>query len=135
MATVTIISDEVRSVDAVTTDGRLLVEPARLPDALGWELKPEGLCRGGVCVPVGDVAALSVEGRLDVAAVADALGCLSVVDTGAGMVAVALPAEQRRQALDGLKAPDFTLPDLDGTAHSLAEWRGRKKLLVAFANW
>jgi hypothetical protein len=135
MATVTIISDEVRSVEGVTTDGRLLVDPARLEEALGWELKPDGLCRGGVCVPVGDADALLVDGRLDLAAVADALGCLSVVDAGAGMVAVALPAEQRRQALDGLRAPDFTLPDLDGTAHSLAEWRGRKKLLVAFASW
>jgi hypothetical protein len=135
VATVTIISDEVRTVDALETDGRLLIEPARLPDALGWELKPEGLCRGGVCVPVADVAALTVDGRLDLAAVAAALGCPSVVDSRAGVAAVALPAEQRRQALDGLTAPEFTLSDLDGEAHSLSEWRGRKKLLVAFASW
>jgi hypothetical protein len=50
-------------------------------------------------------------------------------------MAVALPAEQRRQALDSLEAPPFTLPDLGGAAHQLEEWRGTKKLLVAFASW
>jgi hypothetical protein len=32
-------------------------------------------------------------------------------------------------------APAFTLPDLDGTPHSLEEWDDRKKLLFAFASW
>jgi hypothetical protein len=63
------------------------------------------------------------------------LGRPVVVDAAGGMAAVALPAEQRRQALDSLQAAPFSLPDLDGVTHSLSEWRGRKKLLVAFASW
>jgi peroxiredoxin len=48
---------------------------------------------------------------------------------------LALDPEQRREALHDLRAPDFTLPDLWGTPHSLREWRGQKKLLVTFASW
>jgi hypothetical protein len=135
MATVTVASDEVRSVDAVTEDGHVLVEPGRLDAALGWTLKPEGLCRDDVCVPVRDRDSLFHGDALDLAAVGAALGRLAVVDAGAGLAAVSLPSEQRRQALEGLSGPSFTLPDLDGVPHTLEEWRGTKKLLVAFASW
>ena len=106
-----------------------------LPAALGWTLQPEGLCRGDVCVPVRDRDALFVGEQLDLVAVADALGRPTVVDADAGIVAVALDREQRRDALDALTAPDVTLRDLDGDAHSLSEWRGRKRLLHAFSSW
>jgi hypothetical protein len=132
---VTIIGHDVRSVDADIDDGRVLVDAARLPDALGWELKPEGLCRDDICVPVRDQATLFVDDRVDVARVAAALGRPAVVDGDARVVSVALPAEERRRALDALVAPSFELADLDGTTHHLEEWRGRKKLLVVFASW
>jgi hypothetical protein len=44
-------------------------------------------------------------------------------------------ARARAAALASLEAPDFTLPDLDGRLHSLAEHRGKKVLLVAYASW
>jgi hypothetical protein len=135
MAQVTIIEDEVRTVEADTVDERVLIQRERLPEAIGWELKAEGLCRDDVCVPVRDVAALQVGDRLDLAAVATALGRPAVVDAGAAMAAIALPAEQRRRALESLEAPPFVLDDLDGASHQLGEWRGSKKLLVAFASW
>ena len=68
-------------------------------------------------------------------AVAAAVRQPSVVDLDAGIMAVALPAELRRRALRDLDAPDFTLPDLDGVPHSLADWAGRKRLLVTFSSW
>jgi hypothetical protein len=135
MPPVRIISDDTRTEDAVFEGDRVLIDPERLPDALGWELKPEGLCRGDTCVPVRDTTALLVGRQLDLGATAAALGRLTVVDTDAGFVAIAQPPEQRRRALDDLRAPSFTLPDLDGVGHALEEWRGRKKLLVAFASW
>ena len=58
-----------------------------------------------------------------------------VVDLDAGLMAVALPAELRRQALEDLRAPAFELPDVDGTLHRLDEWAGQKKALVAFSSW
>jgi len=135
MATVTVIGDEVRTVEATVSGDRLLLAPERLPAVLGWKLEPQGLCRDDTCVPVRDRAALFVGDELDLVAVAAALGRPAVVDAGAGLAALALPAEARRQALDGLLAPSFELADLDGAAHRLEEWHGVKKLLVAFASW
>jgi len=131
----TIISDEVRSVDAEIAGDRLTLDPGRLVDALGWELKAEGLCRDDICVPVRDPAGLFLGDRVDVAAVAAALDRPVVVDADARLAAVALPAEQRRKTLDGLAAAPFTLNDLDGAPHQLSEWRGEKKLLLALSSW
>jgi peroxiredoxin len=134
---ITIVTDEATVVDGVVDTGRgtVLIRPADLSGALGWELKPSGLCRADTCVPVPDTGALHVDGLLDVAAVAAAVGQPAVVDTDAGIVAVALPAALRRSALDDLDAPAFTLPDLDEVTHDLAEWEGTKKLLVTFSSW
>jgi hypothetical protein len=131
----TIVTDETRTVTAEVAGERLLIDPERLPAALGWDWKAEGLCRGNVCVPVRDRSQLLVDGRLDVGAVAGALGLLAVVDAPAGIAALSLPAEMRNEAIREHRAPDFVLEDLDGVEHHLDEWRGTKKLLVAFASW
>ncbi len=132
---VTVITDEERTIDATVDGGRVLLDPALLPDTLGWEVKPEGLCQGLVCVPVPDRDALFSGHLVDVGAVAATLGRQVVVDGPAGVLAMALPAEERRRALEALEAPPFTLPDLDGVDHDLDEWRGRKRLLLAFSSW
>lgn len=131
----TIVTDTAATVDAIADGERLLIDPVSLPAALGWELKPEGLCRDNVCLPVRDRERLLVGDWLDIAAVAAALGQLAVVDAGAGLAAVASGNESRRQALREHHAPPFTLADLDGVSHHLSEWHGTKKLLVAFASW
>ncbi len=137
MRQITIITDRVAHVDAEFDAGRgsFLVDPADLSGAVGWELKASGLCRDDTCVPVRDLDALWVGDRIDLAAVAGAVRQPLVADVDAGIVAMALPAGLRRGALADLDAPPFTLPDLDDVAHDLAEWAGRKKLLVAFSSW
>src|SRR5579871_3529926 len=123
---VTVIDQDARTVDGEIVGGRALVGAAGVADVLGWEMKPEGLCRDDVCVPLP--AGAATDGRVDLAAAARALGRPAVVDADLGMVAVALPAEARRRALEDLEAPPFTLPDLDGAPHALGEWGGRKRL-------
>jgi hypothetical protein len=135
MAQVTIIGEDARTVDATISGDRVLVAPEVLPAAIGWELKPQGLCRGDTCVPVRDRSALFADDRLDLAAVAGALGRPVVVDAAAALAAIGLDAEQRHAALQTLHAAPFTLPDLDGQPHELAEWRGQKRLLHAFSSW
>ena len=130
---VTVITDEARLTPADVVDGTVLVEPADLPAAVGWTLKPEGLCQDDVCVPVRDRDALFSGDRLDLGRVAAALDRPFLA--AEGVAAMGEPRATRRLATDGLQAPAFTLPDLRGELHSLEEWHGRKKVLVAFASW
>ncbi|MET0150495.1 MAG: hypothetical protein ABWZ14_12165 [Acidimicrobiales bacterium] len=131
--TVTVITDEARPTPAEAVDGSMLIDPADLPGAIGWTLEAEGLCQGAVCVPVRDRDALFSGDRLDLGRVAEALDRPFLVDEGVAVMGE--PRLTRRLATDGLQAPAFTLPDLSGERHTLEEWHGRKKLLVAFASW
>ena len=135
MSTVTVILDEVVEVEGSTSTGRFLIPATDLEAATGWVRKPEGLCRGDVCVPVRDAAALEVDGAIDLVGLAAALGRRSVVDLEAGIVAISLDAAVRHAALDGLVAPEVTLPDLDGNLFTVSSLKGHKVLLVAFSSW
>ena len=102
---------------------------------MGWELKPEGLCRDVACVPVPDRSVLEHHDGVDLAAVAGALGRPVLVDADARMVAVGAPSADRQRALLDRQAPDAALLDLQGAQRSLSEWFGRRRLLVVFASW
>jgi len=121
--TVTVITDEARPTSAEAVAGSVLIDPADLATAVGWALKPEGLCRADVCVPVQDRDALFSGDRLDLGRVAEALDRPFLVDDGVAVMGE--PRLTRRLATDGLQAPAFTLPDLAGQHHALEEWLGR----------
>jgi hypothetical protein len=137
---VTVLADGapggVASVDAEVTDGRVLVGAAELPEVLGWTLKPEGLCRDEVCVPVWDRALVEVgDGRVDLVGVAAALDRPALVDETSGVVALGAPRADRRAALRGRRVPDIELPDLEGNPQRLEQFFDRRMTLVAFASW
>jgi hypothetical protein len=96
--------------------------------ATGWTLKPEGMCRDDLCVPMP-----VREGRVDVAAFWARLD-RPVVRSGETWV-LGAGAEQRNSALAGLMAPDFTLPDVNGVPHTLSALRGKKVFLCTWASW
>ena len=136
MTTVAVLRpDGTADVDATIDGGRVLLDPAHLGDALGWELKPEGLCRGDRCVPVRDRDTVAPGDLVDAAAAADLLGCRTMFDADAGVIAVSVAGGDRALALRDRAAPDFELPHLDGATARLSDWRGRRRLLVAFASW
>ena len=85
---------------------------------VGWELKASGLCRADRCTPAPALA--DAGDAVDIGEVAAALGRAVVLEPGAAIAAVALDAEARRRALDGLEAPEFELPDLNGSPHALS---------------
>jgi hypothetical protein len=137
VATVLIIDDSRHGdVDAHIDADRVLVEAESLESAVGWTLKPEGLCRGDVCVPVRDRSRLVTDnGLVDVEAVASALGRPVVVDAARGVMAIGEAADTRAEQMRSLRAPDFTLPDLDGNPVSLHTFDRRKVLLLAWSSW
>lgn len=102
------------------------------PAVLGWERKPEGLCRQDVCIPVpGDVG----DGPIDAGRLAELLGRPAVIDPDERVAAFAAPAAERAEVLRSGIAPDFALADLDGTIHRLSDFRGKKVVLYAYASW
>ena len=103
----------------------------------GWEFKPQGFCKGDVCVPVPDArkSEFVAHDRYNLAALANLLGQPVVSDAEFGAWCFGEAAAERKRMLTSLDAPDFTLPDLDGKMHSLSEHRGKKVLLVSWASW
>jgi hypothetical protein len=97
----------------------------------GWVIKPEGACKGDICVP------LPAEARngdtLDVRIVAERIGMPLVRDDAAGLSA--LGPEAGGRALTTAEAPELALPDWRGEKFRLSTLRGQKVLLVAWASW
>lgn len=123
------------SHDVAIVENGPFVDAATLLDVIGWEHKPEGLCKDDACVIVPESSDLLVDGQVDVTVAAGLLDRPAVFDTESGVVAVGVQRQQRRSALADLTAPDFELPDLDGTSHALSDHRSKKRLLVAFSSW
>jgi hypothetical protein len=111
------------------------VQPGDVQRALGWELKPEGLCKDSVCVPVRDAADLVSADGVDLAALARLLGQPLACDADEHIAYLGASAVERGAHLASLQAPEFTLPDLSGRLHSLSDYRGKRILLVAYASW
>ena len=125
-----------RGIDARFEGDRALVEPAAFEAASGWVLKPEGLCRGSVCVPVRDRSDLVVGDAIDVAAFGAAVGRPVVIDAAEGVIAIGAPAAERVAAMESLEAPDFELPDVEGGSFTYSSLgKQRKKLVVTWASW
>jgi hypothetical protein len=102
---------------------------------LGWELKPEGLCRGDVCVPVREEPGLATDAGLDLAALARTLDRPLALDLDEGAASLGASARERAAPLARLEAPDFELPDMAGRPHRLSAHRGKKVLLTVHASW
>ena len=115
-----------------TRDG-LWMSPADAETATGWTLKPEGMCRGDACVPLPASAVGANE--VGVAMFWTRLGGPVVASEQKDVWALGAPADERNAALEGLEAPDFTLPDIDGKPRRLSELRGKKVFLATWASW
>jgi hypothetical protein len=119
------------------TESGLWLTREDLARATGFELKPEGLCKGEICVPVprNSTHLVDSSGAVDVAAFWRHMGQPVVHDDARTTWVLGSGARERAAALESFEAPDFRLPDLDGRMHALSEQRGRKVLLVTWASW
>ena len=133
-ATLTLLHDGRSDEIAVADPARPAIPAGALEETLGWDLQPEGLCQGPMCIPV-DQSALVREDGLDLGVLAGALQRPLVTDEKHAVASLGASHHDRGDALASLDAPDFTLPDLDGNLHSLSDQRGKKVLLVAYASW
>lgn len=112
----------------------LEVETQAFEAASGWHIRPEGACRGDVCVPLPDDTRIGGGERLRVDVLADRLGAPLLHDEARGVYAMG-PSTVSGRALTSAEAPELELPDLDGNPFKLSSLRGQKVLLVAWASW
>lgn len=132
-----LLLDDGRPVEvaATVTDGSVRMPPDAVHAALGWELKPQGLCRGDTCLPVRPAHGLVHDDGVDLAALAALLDRPLAFDANERVAWLGTSAAERGARLTSLDAPDFTLPDLAGRPHALTDFRGRKVFLLAWASW
>ena len=122
-------------VNTTAESGPIRVSASDIESTLGWELKEEGFCLGPVCYPVPEDSDLVTDDGVDLAGLASLLDRPLAIDADLGAAFLGTAATERGGSMSSLRAPDFTLPDLDGTLHSLSDHRGKKVLLVAYASW
>ena len=107
-----------------------MVEPA-----VGWDLRPEGLCRGNVCVQVHDPDAMYVDGSVSLRTVADSLRRPFAMSSEPAVAVLGEASDALDPQLLDHRAPPFTLPDLDGNSVALDDYAGRKRMLLAWSSW
>ncbi len=139
-ATVTVLfPDRAVAVTGLAEADALWLSPAELARAAGWELKPEGLCRDALCVPVPPAAAWmrgrDADLRVDLAGLSRHMGQPVAASPEHAVWSIGEAAEDAADRLRSLEAPDFTLPDLSGRLHTLSSFRSRKVFLLAWASW
>lgn len=114
----------------------MILDSLRIPVAdfehgTGWAVKPEGACRGEICVPLPD-SAVDSGGNVDVSIVATRLGMPIVTDEETGLSAIG-PAALSGHALPTAVAPELELPDINGEMFRLSSLRGKKVVIISWA--
>ena len=126
---------------AIAESNALWLEAAELKRLTGWEFKPEGICRGDLCVPIppgADANFISKrDGKtfLNFTALADLMNKPWAADIAHRVWYFGAEAAERGNSLKSLHAPDFELPDVDGKLHRLSDYCDSKVLLLAWASW
>jgi hypothetical protein len=138
----TIVYDDIATevASAGTDGGQLWITTADLTRATRFELKPQGVCRDQLCFPVPKARSSEFVRKSPGATLFNLLAFAQLVnqpvahDEAQSTWYFGLRSDQR-QGLASLRAPDFSLPDMNGKMHSLSDFRGKKVLLVTWASW
>lgn len=116
----------------------LWIPIAKLTELTGLELKPEGVCFDDTCVSLSKQESLyvkQIENLFNITAFSHLMGYSIVHNKKHDLWVVGEGGTTHRGNRNSLKAPDFTLPDLNGKQHSLSAYLGHKILLVSWASW
>ena len=122
----------------VTGSGEgLLVSPEDLTRINGFVLKPEGACFGDLCIPLNDSLLVEQDNQswFDLTAFANLLEQPYVVDTEAHVWGFAeMPAKRESTIVDAM-APNFEVIDRQGNVIRMADFKGKKALIVTWSSW
>ena len=133
--------DQTTEISAANEEaGQLWITTADLKLATRFELKPQGVCRDELCFPLPksrqEEFVRQSKGKtwFNLMAFAQLVHQPVAHDESLSTWYFGLRSDQR-QGLSSLEAPNFTLADMEGKAHSLTDFRGKKLLLITWASW
>lgn len=112
-----------------------------LKRATGFVIKPQGVCRDELCFPIPAKRKADFISRrggvswFNLTAFAALVKQAVARDEKNGVWYFGKREDERGTYLASLKAPNFTLPDVNGKMHSLEDYRGKKVLLITWASW
>ncbi len=136
--TTVLCGKRITTIEGTRASGEDLWLPlAELEHDSGWSVRPEGVCRDEVCIPIppGRQGDFLRSDSFNLPGLWRQLGRPFVHDRAGETWLCGEGGAQRREALSSRDAPDFDLPDLSGTTHRLSDFRGRKVLLAVWASW
>lgn len=110
----------------------LEIRPEQLRNRTGWDIKPQGACKGEVCIPLSSPVTTAT-GLISLPKLAEKLHMPLIQDDVTGLWC--LGPEATGKALTTAISPDFELPDWQGQTFHLSSLRGKKVVLVAWASW
>ena len=115
----------------------LLIRPDDLSRVNGFELKPEGACFNDICIPMNDDLLVDQDGKrwFDLTAFADLLGQPYVADKESRVWSFAEIPAKREGMLVNAMAPEFEVTDRQGKVVRLADFKGKKALIVTWSSW
>ena len=133
------VATEVSAAPEASSD--LWITTNDLSRATRFAIKPQGVCRDELCFPLPKnrkaefVSKKGTTTWFNLSAFAKLIKQPIVADQKNGVWYFGARASEQNGYLASLEAPNFTLPDLNGKLHSLADFRGKKVLLVTWASW
>ena len=138
-----VIYDGVATAVSVAPDSPtdLWITTGDLTRATRFVIKPQGVCRDELCFPLPKnrkaefVSKKGTTTWFNLSEFARLIKQPVVVDQKNGVWYFGARDAEQNGYLTSLEAPNFTLPDLNGKLHSLADFRGKKVLLVTWASW
>src|SRR5258708_12655301 len=122
-AAATIIHDDqpLHFERAIADSNAVWLDAAELKQLAGWELKPQGICRGDLCVPIPPGRESEFASKhdgatwLNFSALSDQMGKPWAGDSKNRVWYFGAEAAERANALRTLHSPDFEPPDLPAT--------------------
>lgn len=135
--------------DGVPTEVTPSSEPAKelwvtmtdLKRATRFVVKPQGVCRDELCFPLPAKRKADFISKgggatwFNLSAFAALIKQTVTRDEKNGVWYFGPWSQAHEGYLASLEAPNFSLPDLQGKMHSLADYRGKKVLLITWASW
>ncbi len=112
-----------------------------LMSATRYVVKPQGICRDDLCFPIPKnrkAQFVNKQGKTEWFNLSEFARLVKqpvAFDEKNSIYYFGARPDAQNAHLNTLEAPNFSLPDMNGKLHSLADFRGKKVLLITWASW